>query len=204
MRFICRLLFRLMGWKVGPPVPSDYPQSVVVAAPHTSNWDLIYALGALDILGVNAKYTIKKEWMRFPFNLLVNSTGGVPVDRSPKKPGEQRRSTVDALSELFLTNKELALLVTPEGTRKKARIWKTGFYQVALKAGVPILLGYVDYAKKEAGIGIVIHPSPDGFEKDMRIVMEFYRKTMPKYPENFSLDENFAEEPERFGGSKRS
>ena len=192
MRLICTLIFRLMGWKTGSSIPADYPQCVVIAAPHTSNWDLILAIGALEILKIKAKYTIKSEWMRFPFKWLIHSTGGVAVDRSPKKAGEERRSTVDALAELFQTHKELALLVTPEGTRKKATKWRTGFYQVALKANVPILMGYVDYAKKEAGIGTVIHPSPGGFEKDMRIIMDFYAKTTPKFPESFSLDEEFS------------
>ena len=192
MRFICVLIFRLMGWKTGPTIPANYPQCVVIAAPHTSNWDLILAIGALEILKINAKYTIKKEWTRFPFKWLIQSTGGVPVDRSPKKEGEERRSTVDALSELFISNKVLALLVTPEGTRKKVTKWKTGFYQVALKAKVPILMGYVDYQNKEAGIGSIIHPTEGGFEKDMRIIMDFYSKKKPKFPESFSLDLEFS------------
>src|SRR5690606_18805419 len=85
---------------------------------------------------------------------------------------------------------ELALVVTPEGTRSLSKKWKSGFYHVALGANVPILLGYLDYDKREAGIGKVIHPSGD-FEADMREIADFYRNISPKYPAKFSLDERF-------------
>lgn len=191
MRKLFKWLFRRHGWKVGPPVPPGIRKCVVVAAPHTSNWDLVYALGALEILGLRVRFTIKMEWMRFPFSLLMKSAGGIGIDRSPKVPGQERRSMVDAMVELFKENDDLILMVTPEGTRSRRDKWKTGFYHVAVNAGVPILLGYVNYGKKEAGIGKIIHPSANSFDKDMREIMQFYSGIPPKYPENFSIDLNY-------------
>lgn len=129
--------------------------------------------------------------MRFPFNLVFGPLGGIAIDRSPKKAGEERKSMTEAMVELFEKNKELAVMVTPEGTRSLRTKWKTGFYHVAVGAGVPIALGYLDYKKKEAGVGKIIYPSGD-MQKDMREIMIFYKDISGKHPEKFSIDLDYA------------
>lgn len=185
-----RWIFRIAGWHVDPDVPPETHRSVMIAAPHTSNWDFIVTRIAFSILRIPVRFTIKKEWLRFPFRRLMLALGAIGIDRSPKRPGEDRPSMTDAMAALFDEHRRLVVLVTPEGTRSLRSKWKTGFYYVALKAGVPITLGYVDYRRKVAGVGDVIHPSGD-FEADMARIMDFYRDKHPAHPELFRLDERF-------------
>lgn len=159
----------------------------MLAAPHTSNWDFPYTIAAFDILNIAVRYTVKKEFDFFPFSGILNSLGAIWVDRSPKKEGEERRSMVEVMTELFDRKEPLVVLVTPEGTRSKRTKWKTGFYHVALNANVPIALGYVDFKTKIAGVGKVIYPSGD-IEKDMREIMAFYNTINGKIPANYSPD----------------
>lgn len=190
MKAIARFLLSLSGWHVNPSIPSEAERCVMTAAPHTSNWDIWYARLAFFIMGVPVRFTIKKEWMRFPFNLVIGPLGGLGIDRSPRKGTGERSSYVEQMAALFEKHQRLAVLVTPEGTRSLRRQWKTGFYFAALKAGVPICLGYLNYQKKEAGVGLVIYPSGD-IEADMRKVMAFYSQIPGKFPEKFSLDERY-------------
>ena len=110
---------------------------------------------------------------------------------SPKKPGDPRPSMTEAMVQLFKDHKELAVMVTPEGTRSLRTKWKTGFYHVAADAKVPIGLGYLDYANKVAGVGYMLHPSGDK-DKDMREIMAFYKNIKGKHPEKFSIDLDYA------------
>ena len=156
----------------------------MIAAPHTSNWDFFYARAAFFLLGIPVRTTIKKEAMFFPMNLVLKLFGVIPVDRNKKAEGLSRKSSmVDAMVQLFDERQELVIMITPEGTRKYARRWKTGFYHVAKRAGVPIVLGYLDYQKKHAGIGPIVYPG-EGIEEDMQAIMDFYRDVKGKYPEN--------------------
>ncbi|MDF2454002.1 MAG: acyltransferase, partial [Bacteroidota bacterium] len=98
-----------------------------------------------------------------------------------------KKGSVDAMAELFTKYDTLRLIITPEGTRSRREKWKTGFYHVAMKAKVPIALGFMDYEKKECGIDKIIYPSGD-YKKDMKIIMDFYKNIKAKYPENFSVD----------------
>ena len=180
----------LLGWKIVNHWPLDLEQCVMVAAPHTSNWDALYARLALKALGVNVRITIKDSYMKFPFGPFVRAMGGIGIDRTPKIAGQERPSMVEVMTNLFTTHPQLVMLVTPEGTRAKQEKWKTGFYHVAVNAGVPIALAYMDYAKKEAGVGKIIYPSGD-FEKDMHEIMEFYAQIQPKFPNDFSVDTRF-------------
>ena len=196
IRWFFRLLFRLLGWKIDPNVPEEAHNSVMLAAPHTSNWDFLFTIAAFDILNIAVRYTVKKELNFFPIGWILNSLGAIWVDRSPKKKGEKRISLVEAMTKLFDRDEPLVVLVTPEGTRSKRTHWKTGFYHVAMNANVPITLGYVDFKNKIAGVGKVIHPKGD-IEKDMREIMEFYNAIHPKIPANFSVDVRYFGEEEQ-------
>lgn len=164
-------LFKIGGWKVTQTLPKEIIKCVIIAAPHTSNWDFIYGMGALREMKIKTRFTIKKEWYRFPFKWLMKSLGALPIDRSVKPDG-RRRGTVEAMVDLFNKHDDLLLLITPEGTRSRVEKWKTGFYHVALNAKVPIALGFIDYAKRECGVGKIIYPTGD-YKTDMKSIMDF-------------------------------
>ena len=115
---------------------------------------------------------------------------GIGIDRRPKQEGDPRPSMVQLMTDLFKVHPKLVMLVTPEGTRSKQEQWKTGFYHVAVTAGVPIALAYMDYEKKKTGVGKVVYPTGD-YEKDMHEIMEFYAQIAGKIPENFSVDTRY-------------
>jgi len=172
-------------------IPKEVQRCVITAAPHTSNWDLLHARAAFYLMDIPMKFTVKKEWFRFPFGWLARNLGGLGIDRSPKQPGQPRKSMTEAMTELFDQHKVLAMMVTPEGTRSLRTEWRMGFYHVAVGAGVPIALGYVDYKRKHAGVGPIIHPSGD-MEADLRKITAFYKDIGPKHPEKFALDERYS------------
>ena len=174
---ISKALLRLAGWKLGSVV-EDVPKCVICVAPHTSNWDFLVGKLFYTSIGRNARFLIKKEWFFFPFNLLFNWLGGVPVDR------HKRTSVTDQMVELFNSREEFQLAITPEGTRKRAEEWKKGFYYIAQKANVPILMAYLDYKKKEAGFKGVFYPTGD-VEKDLYEIRKNYRGVTACHPENF-------------------
>lgn len=180
----------LSGWRVNMQYPPEVARCVMTAAPHTSNWDFWYARLAFFVMEAPVKFTIKKEWMRFPFNLIIGPLGGIGIDRKPRGKGAERPSYVDQLAGYFAQYKRIAVLVTPEGTRSPRKQWKTGFYYAALQAGVPICLGYLDYKKKEAGVGLVVYPTGD-IAADMKQILDFYRKIPGKFPEKFMVDERY-------------
>lgn len=181
----------LMGWEIDNHWDLDIDQCVMIAAPHTSNWDALYARLALKALGVNVRLTIKDSYMKFPFGPFVRAMGGIGIDRSAKQEGQERPSMVQLMSDLFKTHSKLVMLVTPEGTRAKQEQWRTGFYHVAVNAGVPIALAYMDYAKKKTGIGKIVYPSGD-YQKDMTEIMAFYAEINAKFPEKFSIDQRYS------------
>lgn len=191
---LCRLIFKLRGWKLvelKEVKQSELERCMLIAAPHTSNWDAIYTIACFDMLGVDWRFTIKKEWMKPPFGGILRSVGALPIDRTPKKIGNNRPSMVEVMHNLFKENEKLCITITPEGTRKKRTEWKLGFYHTAKLAGVPICLGYLDYSKKEAGITKTIHLTDD-MEADIREIMAFYKDIKGKHPDKFSLDERYS------------
>lgn len=167
--------FKREGWTVEGSAPASR-KFVIIAAPHTSNWDFVYFLGATDALNLNLSFMGKASLFRWPFAGVMRDLGGVPVDRS------RSRDTVQAMVEEFARRDEFMLTIAPEGTRGKARQWKTGFYNIALNAGVPIVCGMMDYKRKVVGLGPAITPSGD-YEKDMSQLAVFYRNCTPKHPE---------------------
>ena len=182
-------LFTILGWKLEGQMPAHITKCILVAAPHTSNLDFLLAMACFYKMKLPAKYLIKREWLNFFLlkNIFKNS-GAVGVDRS------KSNTMVDALAEMITSSKEnMAVMISPEGTRKLVRKWKTGFYYAAMKAKVPIVLSHLDYSKKIAAIGPSFVPC-GCFRRDMLILKKYYHNISPKFPENFSLDIYLADE----------
>ena len=189
-KLLARFIFWFFGWTLDDHLKNDFKRCVMIAAPHTSNWDIVFARSAFSLMGIPIRFTVKDDWMKFPFGGIMRALGGIGIDRSPKKPGEPRPSMTEAMIDLFKHNDELVVMVTPEGTRSLRTKWKTGFYHVAAGANVPVALGYLDYMNKIAGVGKMVYPSGD-MHKDMKEIMEFYKDIKGKYPEKFSIDAEY-------------
>ena len=130
LKWIFRSLFRIYGWKLDRNMPDYGKQAVLIAAPHTSNWDFPYVITCFDLLKIPVRFTIKKEWLKAPFKGTMLKFGAVAIDRSPKVPGEKRKSMVQAMTDLFSIHKEFILTVTPEGTRAKREHWKLSLIHI--------------------------------------------------------------------------
>ena len=180
-KLFAKLFFAAKGWKIQGSIPPEIKKCVLVAAPHTSNWDFLYGSCAWILFGLKVKYLIKKEWFRFPFTGLMKSLGGIPVDRN------KHTNLIDAMVALVNSRDKIIVLMTPEGTRKKVDHWKQGFYHLALKANIPIVLGRLDYGTKIAFIGQSFMPTGN-IEKDFEIIREFYKGVVGRVPENFSVE----------------
>ena len=187
---LATLSLKAMGWKIDNHWSSDIDQCVMIAAPHTTNWDALYARLALKSMNIPVRITIKDSYMRFPFGPFIRALGGIGINRTPKQMGEERPSMVQVMTDLFKQYPKLVMMVTPEGTRARREHWKSGFYHIAIAANVPIALSYLDYKKKTAGVGKILYPSGN-IEQDMREIMQFYADVSPKYPELFSLDTRY-------------
>lgn len=176
-RFFRFLYFRLMGWKslITVDIP---PKCVVCVAPHTSNWDLIVGKAFALSHGIKFQFLIKKFWMRFPMSLLIGPLGGIPVDRKVKE------GTVRAMAKRFEASSRLILAVTPEGTRRANRDWKSGFYHIAHGAGVPILLAGMDYRTKTVVMTQSVTPLGD-YESDIAQIKSYFKTFKALKPERF-------------------
>ena len=188
---IAKLIMKIGGWKVVYPVPEESDRCVMIAAPHTTNWDGFWVLVALLVLDIPFKVAVKDTWTKAPLigNFMKNR-GFLGIDRSRKKEGQPRKSQTEQMADYFATNEKIAMVIAPEGTRKLRHEWKMGFYHVAKMANVPITYGFLDYAKKEAGVGGVVYPTDD-VSADMAQIMAYYKNITGKYPEQFSLDQRY-------------
>jgi 1-acyl-sn-glycerol-3-phosphate acyltransferase len=175
-RLVGRLCLRVFGWRVDGALP-DCRRAVVIAAPHTSNWDLPFMLAIAYTLGVKPSWLGKRELFRWPFGRVLRWLGGIPVDRS----GPQ--GLVGQAIARFAESEGLFLVIPPSGTRARAAHWKSGFYHVARGAAVPILCAYLDYPTRVGGIGLLLTPSGD-VRADMDRVRAFYVSKRGKYPAN--------------------
>ena len=182
---ICRaLLFNCMGWKESVSVKR--PQKCIICvAPHTSNGDFIIGKLYYSALGLTSNFLMKKEWFFWPFGAMFRHMGGIPVIRS------KHTSLTDQLAEAALRADSFYLAVTPEGTRSKVTTWKKGFYFIALKANIPIMLYAIDYGQKRLVCDCIITPSGD-VDADMRTIMDYYKQFTAKHPEKFALDEAYS------------
>ncbi len=190
-KLLCVLIFKAQGWKFVNKTPSNLLSFVFVGAPHTSNFDIIPAMAMAGMMNRNAKFVIKNQWLKSPLGYFLRSVGAIGVDKKNIQENGSKNTT-EMMSGLFKTHKDLVLMISPEGTRSANSNWKSGFYYIAQKANVPIVLGYADYEKKEAGLGEVIYLT--NFDEDMKKITAFFRNIKGKNPENFKLDSKSLEE----------
>ena len=167
---IARWLLRAAGWSLegAPPAHARY---VLIAAPHTSNWDFYFGVMCMISMGVPIKVAIKNFWTKFPFSLIIGPIGGVGIRRIRNKDGSGYNQ-VDMLAELFERYEKIALIITPEGSRSLRKEWKTGFYHIAQKANVPIVTLGGDYEKKVVYFGPVF-TGQESLDEVMRAMMNF-------------------------------
>ena len=169
----------LGGWKIAGDWPDD-PKSVVIAAPHTSNWAGIWMVMAAAKWRIRLRYMGKKSLTEGPFGGIVRWTGCIPIDRS------KSNDVVAAMQAAFAAETGLILAVPPEGTRDAVQKWKSGFYHIAVGAGVPITFAVMDYAKKTVSLPATLWPSGD-YLADLKIIQGFYAGATAKFPENFVM-----------------
>lgn len=173
------IYYKLLGWKTNVTVP-NYAKCVICAAPHTTNWDLFIGKLFYGAIGRKTSFMMKKEWFFFPLGILFKAIGGIPVNRGKKA------SLVDQMAQRFSSSSYFNLAITPEGTRKANPNWKKGFYYIALKAQVPILLIGIDYEKKTITATRELIPSGD-IEKDLKEIKLYFKDFKGKKPENFAI-----------------
>lgn len=171
---------KLFGWKlILPKDCSKLERCVFVVAPHTSAFDFIIGATYLWSCCSNGKVFIKKEFFIWPLGPLLRSLGCISVDR-----GNRKNDLVGTAVRKFAEGGPLSIAITPEGSRKAVIQWKRGFWMIASKAHVPIVLTYIDFKKKEIGIFDIIEPT-ENYEADLNLIRSYYHKDIAKYPENF-------------------
>ncbi len=168
----------LLGWRalIEFPKVDNY---VVIAAPHTSNWDFPLGIVAAKAIGLKVHWLGKHTIFKWPFGWFFRAIGGTPVHRNGGL------NYIQQMAELFALPEPMVLALAPEGTRSKTDHWKSGFYHIARAAGVPIVMCYFDFAAKEVGVGGTFYPGND-IEEDFDRIREFYKDIQGKVPANQS------------------
>lgn len=167
LKLLARTYLKLVGWTVDCELPEGIEKFVIIAAPHTSNWDFPITLAVAALIDIKFYYVGKHTMFRPPFGGLMRRLGGIPVDR------RQKRNFVDQIADAFAQTDRMALAIAPEGTRSKRTHWKSGFYYIARNADVPIVMGYLDYKEKRGGLGPIVDASqPKAVVMD--IIRDFY------------------------------
>jgi len=180
LQWIGGMVLKCMGWKIQGSFPKS-PKAVLIAAPHTSNWDFIVAVAAKFYLELSVHWLGKHTLFRKPFDFFFRWLGGIPVQRNASHG--MVKQILDALKQ----DDQFLLALSPEGTRKKVERWKTGFYQIARAAEVPIIPVAFDYGKKIIQIGDAVYPS-GSMETDFEKLKTFYADAEGKHPENFNKE----------------
>jgi 1-acyl-sn-glycerol-3-phosphate acyltransferase len=176
-RRLARLFLSATGWKPEGAHP-DARRYVLIAAPHTTNWDFPYLLAFAEYFGMRISWLGKASLFRGPLGPVMRRLGGIPIERG------RNENRVAAMARVFDDHPDLGLVVPAEATRSRAEYWKSGFYYIALTAQVPIVMSYLDYARKRGGIGPAFMPTGD-IASDMNEVRAFYADKQGKYPAAF-------------------
>ncbi|OGO34490.1 MAG: hypothetical protein A2Z16_16565 [Chloroflexi bacterium RBG_16_54_18] len=173
---MCYGILRILGWRMAGAFP-DSPRFIMIGAPHTSNWDFFYAMLFKYASGLHFKWIGKASLFKPPFGSLFLRLGGIPVLR------EKKSNFVAQISDLFAHSEHLVIVIAPEGTRQQTAYWKSGFYYMAVGARVPIVFGFLDYARKQVGLGPVLNPTGD-IQADFLQIQDFYADKRGAHPAN--------------------
>ena len=176
------ILFNLLGWKVPNDFPSQIDKYIIIAAPHTSNWDFPIAVLSKFAMGKEINFIGKHTLFKPPFGFFFRAVGGTPVDRTASK------NMVQSIIDIFNEKDKFIFAISPEGTRKKVSTWKTGFYHVALGAKVPVVMATLDFENKQ-----ILIKDPYYLTGDQKVDFEYFHKYFKdvkgKNPDQF--DPNF-------------
>lgn len=176
LRVIAIVILKLTGWKaVGEEIGN--PRFVLIAAPHTSNWDFLLMLLVVLKLRLELYWMGKNSLFPFGFGWLMRWLGGISIDRA------KSHNVVNETVRQYREHESMVILIPPEGTRSKVTTWKSGFYHIANNANVPIMMGYIDAATKEAGLADLFHPTGN-LKQDIREIRAFYSKKIGLRAEN--------------------
>ena len=181
MKIVSRIILKILGWKAVGEMP-PVSKSVIIFAPHTSYWDGLYGKLFLMQYKMNYKFLSKKEFFIFPLNIFFKMYGSIPVSNT--------KEYIDEIVSILEKSDNLHIVLSPEGKRARTDHWKKGFYYIAKKAEVPIVLGFMDYDKKECGIKGVI-TNTDDMKETITEIGRIYKEVGAKHPENFSLDKRY-------------
>lgn len=176
--YFAKFILWVFGWKVNQNIPKE-KSYIILVAPHTSNWDFLVGRLVIGSLRVQQTVMMKKEMFFFPLKYLLKALGAMPINR------KKSIRMVDYIVELFNERDDFVFSITPEGTRSYVEKWKTGFYHIALKANVPIVLGKIDYKRKESGLSDIIYPSGD-FEKDFKLIIDLLKDVKGRNPKLYN------------------
>ena len=176
-RAVGKALLRLCGWRIEGEFP-NVPKCVAIAAPHTSNWDFFFTICVVFALRLRVDWIGKHTLFRWPFGWFMRLLGGTPINR------QESEGVVEQIVETMSSRDSFILALAPEGTRSRVDRWKTGFYRVAVQAGVPILMAYIDYERKAIGFGPTFEPAGD-IMSEMEEIRNFYRGKTARYPAQF-------------------
>ena len=191
LKRFAQIILSLIGWELDARLPAE-KKYVITGAFHTSNWDFPLGILGMWALGLKASWVGKHTLFRGIMGPIFKSLGGIPVDRTV------HTGFIKRVSELYRSRDRMVLTIAAEGTRSKTEHWKTGFYFIAVEAGVPIALGYLDYGSKRVGVGATLYPTGD-IRKDFEVIREFYKDKRGLRPENqgpIALPPKFSAEPD--------
>lgn len=178
MAWTGRIFLKMLGWRIEGEIP-DIKKFVIIAAPHTSNWDFPITLAITFALKIKIYWMGKAVMFHWPFGAACRWLGGIPIDRS------RSHNVVEQSIQAFKDRDTLIMVIPPEGTRNKVSYWKTGFYHIARGANIPIVLGFLDYRRKTGGIGPTFYPT-GRIEEDIKKIKTFYATITGKRQDQFS------------------
>ncbi len=178
-KLIATSLLSLTGWKIVADIP-NLSKFLIIAAPHTSNWDFLLAVGTIFFLGLKLSWMGKHSLFKAPFGGVFRWLGGIPINRTKEGGG----GVVDATIDAYTANDKLIIGIAPEGTRTKVEKWKTGFYHIARGANIPILLVAFDYGCKTVRVGPTFNPTGD-ITADLIHLQSYFSKIKGKYPAQY-------------------
>ncbi|HRQ41456.1 MAG TPA: lysophospholipid acyltransferase family protein [Chloroflexota bacterium] len=174
-RALAILFLAAIGWRIGGSLP-DLHKFIIVGAPHTSNWDFVLVIATATALGVRISWMGKHSLFRGPLGPVFRWMGGISIDR------RATHGIVGENVQAFEQMEKLILCITPEGTRQRVHEWRSGFYQIAMQAGVPMQLAAFDYGQKVVDLGPMIEPTGD-YEADLARIKAHYAPIRPRYPQ---------------------